>query len=146
MKDTNVLSTKEYLKWNWDLIFSLLQHPSIRNYQLMEDAVFTRCVTKCGRAMAVHSQSLPPLPPFLTSLPPSLLNLPSSLPFSLPFSFPSSFLSPPTRFIKRLCNFYKPSNHLYSVIQYTEVNSRRYTPVAQQLIRYLCRMEEVMIY
>jgi len=87
VKDTNVLSTKEYMKWKWDLIFSLLQHPSLRNYQLMEDAVFTR-------------------------------------------------------FIKRLCNFYKPSNHLYSIISYSESNSRRFTSVGQQLVRLLCRAEE----
>ena len=39
VKDTNVLNTKEYMKWNWNLIFSLLQvtsypedlRPSLRN-------------------------------------------------------------------------------------------------------------------
>ena len=53
------------------------------------------------------------------------------------------FLSPPTRFIKRLCNFYKPSNHLYSVIVYSEEHSRKYSSVGKLLVKYLCRAEDV---
>ena len=47
------------------------------------------------------------------------------------------------RFIKRLCNFYKPSNHIYSNIPYNETNSKRYSSVGQKLVKYLCGAEEV---
>ena len=51
----------------------------------------------------------------------------------------------PSRFIKRLCNFYKPSNHLYSVIVYSEEHSRKYSSVGKLLVKYLCRAEEVCL-
>ena len=49
------------------------------------------------------------------------------------------------RFIKRLCNFYKPSNHLYSVIVYSEEHSRKYSSVGKLLVKYLCRAEDVCL-
>ena len=42
IKDTNVLQTKEYLEWNWGLLFSFLQHPSLRTTHISEDALFSR--------------------------------------------------------------------------------------------------------
>ena len=47
------------------------------------------------------------------------------------------------RFIKRLCNFFKPSNHIYSTITYSEEHSRKYSSVGQLLVKYLCRAEDV---
>ncbi len=44
IKDTMVLVTKDYLKWNWGLLFSFLQHPSLKTTQINEDALFSRCV------------------------------------------------------------------------------------------------------
>ncbi|KAL5486702.1 hypothetical protein EMCRGX_G019218 [Ephydatia muelleri] len=84
IRDTNVLSTKEYVKWDWKLILSLLQHPFFRKPVLVEDAMFDK-------------------------------------------------------FLKRLCNFYKPSNHIYSSIPYSEENSRRYSHVGQELVKYFCQ-------
>lgn len=86
IRDTNVLSTKEYVKWDWKLILSLLQHPFFRKPVLVEDATFDK-------------------------------------------------------FLKRLCNFYKPSNHLYSSISYSEENSCRYSHVGQELVKYFCQVE-----
>ena len=49
------------------------------------------------------------------------------------------------RFLKRLCNFYKPSNHLYSSISYSEENSCRYSHVGQELVKYFCQVEVCVI-
>lgn len=38
VKDTNVLATKEYQLWNWKLLFSLLQHPSLKVSLLQDDS------------------------------------------------------------------------------------------------------------
>lgn len=43
IKDTMVLVTKDYLKWDWNLLFSFLQHPSLKTTQINEDALFSRC-------------------------------------------------------------------------------------------------------
>ena len=56
------------------------------------------------------------------------------------------YFPPCSRFIKRLCNFYKPSNHIYSHIVYSEANSKRYSSVGQKLVKYLCRVQEVYKY
>ena len=44
IKESNVLQTKEYTKWNWGLLFSFLQHPSLRTTQINEDAFFARYI------------------------------------------------------------------------------------------------------
>ena len=42
IKDTKVLQTKEYEEWEWGLLFSFLQHPSLKATHINEDALFSR--------------------------------------------------------------------------------------------------------
>ena len=46
IKDTMVLVTKDYHKWNWGLLFSFLQHPSLKPTHINEDALFSRYVCR----------------------------------------------------------------------------------------------------
>ena len=47
------------------------------------------------------------------------------------------------RFIRSLTNFFKPSCHQFSSIVYSLTNSKRYSSVGLQLIKYLSKMEGV---
>ena len=47
------------------------------------------------------------------------------------------------RFIKRLCNFFKPSCHVFSTIPFSEVHQKKYSTVGKLLVKYLCSAEEV---
>ncbi len=42
VRDTNVLSTKEYKEWKWGALLALLEHPGIRVAHILEDAVFAK--------------------------------------------------------------------------------------------------------
>ena len=42
IRDTQVLAVKEYVAWNWNLIFSLLQHPYLTTVPLTEDSLCTK--------------------------------------------------------------------------------------------------------
>ena len=42
IKDTNVLQTKEYSTWKWNLLCSMLQHPGLKSSQLVEDTLFAK--------------------------------------------------------------------------------------------------------
>ncbi len=48
IKDTMVLQTKDYLEWDWGLLFSFLQHPSLKATHINEDALFSRCGVEGG--------------------------------------------------------------------------------------------------
>ncbi|CAI8054557.1 Rapamycin-insensitive companion of mTOR [Geodia barretti] len=85
--DVPVVPTKEYMKWKWNLIFSVLQHPSIRTPQVMEDATFGK-------------------------------------------------------FVKRLCNFFKPSGHLFALIRFSEANQKKFSTVGKLLVKFMCCVEE----
>ena len=47
------------------------------------------------------------------------------------------------RFIKRLCNFFKPSGHLFSMIRFSEANQKKFSTVGKLLVKFLCCIEEV---
>lgn len=42
IKESNVLQTKEYAKWDWSLLMSFLEHPSLKTTHIIEDAFFAR--------------------------------------------------------------------------------------------------------
>jgi hypothetical protein len=86
IRDTQVLSVREFLTWDWTLIFSLLQHPHMYTVSLVEDNIYAK-------------------------------------------------------FFRTLTNFYKPSSRQFSSIPYSNANSKRYSAVGLQLIKYLSKME-----
>ena len=45
--------------------------------------------------------------------------------------------------MKTLTNFYKPSNRLFSSIVYSEKHSKKYSSVAVELVKCLCKIEVV---
>ncbi len=47
------------------------------------------------------------------------------------------------RFIRTLTNFYKPNNRQFSAIVFSNKNSRKYSSVGLQLIKYLSKVESV---
>ena len=49
----------------------------------------------------------------------------------------------PNRFIKRLTNFFKPSNYIFTMIQYSVVNAMTYSVIGCSLVNFLIKTVEV---
>jgi len=47
------------------------------------------------------------------------------------------------RFIKRLTNFFKPSNYIFTIIQYSAQNIKTYSVIGCSLVNFLIKTPEV---
>ncbi|XP_065904435.1 rapamycin-insensitive companion of mTOR-like isoform X3 [Dysidea avara] len=86
IRDTQVIHTKDYSKWNLDLVISLLQSPALQ---------FSRLDDTYG-----------------------------------------------IKFIKRLTNFFKPSNYIFTSISYNTQNMKTFSTIGCSLVNFLTKTTE----